>query len=233
MSLPCQPPPSCPPAHQPAFLPPLPPKVQKGLNDYLETKRLAFPRFYFLSNDELLEILSETKDPTRVQPFLRKIFEGINGLDFEAGTGDVLAMISEESERVAFTRSFNPKDSGGNVERWLIECEVAMMTSVKDMTRKAFDAYGATPRVRWVTDWPGQVVICTDCMYWTKEVAEAINKGALAEYGDQCTDELMKVVNKVRRGGGGGTARLVAWVLHGCCMGVALVCAFIYISASV
>lgn len=55
--------------------------IQKSLDMYLETKRQIFPRFYFISNDDLLEILGQSKNPLEIQIHLKKCFDAIKSLN--------------------------------------------------------------------------------------------------------------------------------------------------------
>ena len=172
-------------------------EVNKGLSEYLETKRLAFPRFYFLSNDELLEILSETKDPLRVQPFLKKVFEAIHLLEFQKNM-EVTAMLSEEGEKVPFVTTFNPAKAGGAVEKWLIQCEAAQRETVAAMCRDASAAYATSKRTDWMVEWPGQVVLCIGSLYWTSQTEAAIREGTMKAHAGTVSSQLMDIVEKVR-----------------------------------
>lgn len=52
--------------------------IQRALEVYMESKRYIFPRFYFISNRELLEILGNSKNPDSIQPHLKKCFGSID-----------------------------------------------------------------------------------------------------------------------------------------------------------
>jgi len=111
-------------------------EIQKSLDDYLETKRSAFPRFYFLSDEDLLAILSQTRDPQAVQPHLQGCFDAMKSLVFgeEDQAAEMFAMVSAEDERVEFTA---PLTAAGNVENWLGDVERMMRKTLYDITKSA------------------------------------------------------------------------------------------------
>eukprot|EP01043_Picozoa_sp_COSAG02_P081122 COSAG02_NODE_19641_length_871_cov_17.389691_1_plen_286_part_01 len=80
---------------------------EKSLNDYLETKKLAFPRFYFVAAADLLDILSKGSSPWLLQKHFSKNFDAIDQVRFEMnedGTSSktALGMIDGAKEFVQF-----------------------------------------------------------------------------------------------------------------------------------
>ena len=174
--------------------------IQLGLQHYLESKRLYFPRFFFLSNDELLSILAETKQPRAVLPHMRKCFDGVSTLLFN-DLDEITSMVSSQGETAHLTAVVRPSDAHGAVERWLKEFEGRMKDSVKDYARRALTAYTEEQRLEWMTSWPAQTAIVCSAIQWTANVTRAIQHGgkaALHGVLQKANTELLRLVERVR-----------------------------------
>ncbi|XP_058822007.1 dynein axonemal heavy chain 6 [Topomyia yanbarensis] len=174
-------------------------KVTRCLEAYLEVKRMAFPRFYFLSNDELLEILAQTKNPHAVQPHLRKCFDAISSIEFgkkktETGesvmTNDIVAMVSPEGERLTFGIGLKAR---GAVEDWLSKVEEAMFLAVKRYMRLGYRCYPMKDRSFWMQEHPNQVVLTVSQQQWCADVHSILDgTGNISRQMENFRDKLMK-----------------------------------------
>ncbi|XP_040202767.1 dynein heavy chain 2, axonemal [Rana temporaria] len=149
--------------------------IQKSLDLYLETKRHIFPRFYFLSNDDLLEILGQSRNPEAVQPHLKKCFDNIKSLKIQkAGHKyEGAGMFSAEGEYVEFT---HPVLLEGPVEAWLCDIERTMRWTLKELLRNCRPALKkmSNKRDKWVKEWAGQMLITASQIQWTTDVTKSL-----------------------------------------------------------
>jgi dynein heavy chain len=174
--------------------------ILKSLEKYLDDKRGKFPRFYFLSNEEMLSILSETKDPQLVQPHLKKCFEGINELNFTL-ENEITGMKSELGELIAFENKIVPKAYKAAVEDWLLKVEEEMRHTLKARIEDCLVdlAKHKGSRAQWIESWPGQCILVCSQISWVYLVEDKLKQVKLMkELKDELNSLLLEVVNLIR-----------------------------------
>ncbi|XP_030578556.1 dynein heavy chain 2, axonemal [Archocentrus centrarchus] len=150
-------------------------EILKALDKYLETKRQIFPRFYFLSNDDVLEILGQSQNPQAMQPHLKKCFDNIKSLRIEKTSrkSEASGMFSADGEFILFVL---PVRVDRPVEDWLCEIESTMRATLKDCLGDCLVDLKSVrgPRDKWVKTWPGQMLITASQIQWTSNVTRAL-----------------------------------------------------------
>ena len=176
---------------------------EKALNDYLEIKRLAYPRFYFISSADLLDILSKGQQPELVARHLSKLYDNLAKLIFinEGGkmTKKAKGMRSKDlDELVMFSQ---PCDCNGFVEIWLNNVTLSMQKTLRQLFNDAVSTYENKAREIWIYDYPAQVALCATQIWWTTEVNQAfaeIEQGyenALKEYQKKQINQLNALIS--------------------------------------
>mgnify|MGYP006146080349 CR=1 FL=1 len=109
-------------------------------------KRDLFPRFYFMSDDELLEILANSDNKDIIQMHLKTLFDNIVKLTMD--DIDITHMHSREGEIV---KLYKPVKSKGNVEAWLEQLQTNMRDTLIKCMKTGNTAYNTMPERRdWV-----------------------------------------------------------------------------------
>ena len=181
-------------------------QCEKALQDYLETKRIAFPRFYFVAAADLLDILSKGTNPQLILRHLSKCFDNVHNLSFsmdEKGNPSktAISMWSGEKENVAFDKGGCVCD--GPVETWLGSVVDTMRAALFAEFKTSLPKYDEMPRQKWMFEQSAQNTITVSRMIFTQEINEAFdqleegNDGAIKDMWQKQVDQLAGLIEVV------------------------------------
>jgi len=127
---------------------------EKALNDFMDSKRQAFPRFHFVSPADLLDILSNGNNPERIMVHMPKIFQAIETLTLKNEGGVVSALGMDSCVGKEYVTFHQPLKLVGKVENYLQDVIDTMKMSLKQIGIKSNQNYPVTQKNDWISQDP-------------------------------------------------------------------------------
>ncbi|XP_026320150.1 dynein heavy chain 8, axonemal [Hyposmocoma kahamanoa] len=161
---------------------------QKSLTGYLESKRLIFPRFFFVSDPVLLEILGQASDPRSIQPHLPSIFDAMYTVDFD-DKDRIYQMNSDNGETIPMER---PVACVGGVEIWLNVLLDTMKDTVRSMIANICQTMTGDPEFDFINmfwNFPGQAGLLGMQILWTSDAEYALKKARVDRFIMRLTNQ--------------------------------------------
>ncbi|OQS05963.1 dynein heavy chain [Thraustotheca clavata] len=162
-------------------------RCQKALADFLEEKRSRFPRFYFIGDEDLLEILGQSQNPSVIQSHLKKLYQGIHRVEFSEKKDQIIAMCSSAQEKVLLN---SPITITSAVEEWLEALTEEMRKTLKQLVAKAASA--ASPDY---TEFPSQVLCLAEQLKFNTQCEAAIKNDTISELKSSLQDTLRELTS--------------------------------------
>ncbi|OUC49685.1 ATPase family protein [Trichinella nativa] len=150
-------------------------RCQKALNQYLEEKRDEFPRFYFIGDDDLLELLGRADDPEIIQMHLKKLFPGIHTVHFDKGNNCITAVASADGEILPLQ---SPVKIAGEVQLWLSALHLSIQETLKRSVILAVNTMKSGQNLD-PSQFCSQVLCLSEQIRFCEQCEKAIQSGTL------------------------------------------------------
>jgi dynein heavy chain len=184
---------------------------QKSLNEYLDQKKKIFPRFYFVSNVALLDMLANGTNPAKIMKYIGDCFDALNELIFvidektqQPSTTTVDRMIAKDGEELDMSEPF---ELTGEVEGYLNRLTDAMRATLRLKLAESYNAAGLweleKPRHEWLFHFPAQAVVTITQIFWTEETEASLEElsggqeDAVKRYLATCDQRLQELIKLV------------------------------------
>ena len=171
-------------------------KIRISLVGYLEKQRELFPRFYFVGNDDLLELIGNSTDSLVISKHIKKLFPGISFLNYDESLMLITSIISGEGEEVILQNPVSLNSEG--LIDWLTKLDLSIKLTLSELLIALVEeldtlAYhlDLTKILDLLNVYPSQIVTLAYQIYWTKNIQKALSLGQLSSP----IDELKWLIN--------------------------------------